>query len=312
MASQRILLYTLTASLPLLAIITALCYGFHISSFSGLITQFIFYNSCFSTEIIALLRILRFLVKFPMFILHLWLPKAHVEASISGSIILAGILLKLGGYAAIRFSPLFYQSLIIKPLIMAISLMGGAIIRVLCVTQIDIKVIIAYSSVSHIRFAIAGILSGSNVGCSGAILILLAHGFTSCLIFYSSNMAYQRSGSRNLIISTGIMKMLPILSLIWAIVVVSNLAGPPFLNLFTEILLILSLSSTSLTFIFPLGVMAFMRAAYSLLLYAHSNHGNHYSIALAARPLLQVEYFIALVHILMITTSTVLFLILTE
>ena len=115
-------------------------------------------NRIYSIPILTIFSATAFLVKFPIYLVHQWLPKAHVEAPVGGSIILAGILLKLGGYGIIRLGYLFIPSTILS-LIIRISLLGGGILGIVCLIIRDIKVIIAYSSVVHIALIIVGVLS---------------------------------------------------------------------------------------------------------------------------------------------------------
>jgi NADH-ubiquinone oxidoreductase chain 4 len=120
-----------------------------------LLINFSFYYNLFYLSIIF-----AFLVKIPIFLVHLWLPKAHVEAPVAGSIILAGILLKLGGYGLIRVFPFMLNiSINFNYIFISVSLVGGVLISLVCLRQIDLKALIAYSSVAHIGIVLRGILT---------------------------------------------------------------------------------------------------------------------------------------------------------
>jgi NADH-ubiquinone oxidoreductase chain 4 len=157
-ASLYLLFYTLFASLPLLLVILLIINN----SFRRSIFYLTFLNNFFiNNQLITLITITAFLVKFPIFFVHQWLPKAHVEAPVAGSIILAGVLLKLGGYGLLRLGVLFGSSdLLVK--VIVFSLLGGGLLGVVCLSHRDMKVIIAYSSVVHMALIIVGVLSFSS------------------------------------------------------------------------------------------------------------------------------------------------------
>ena len=184
------------------------------------------------------------MVKFPLYGVHLWLPKAHVEAPVRGSIILAGLLLKIGGFGWFLIIPFISSS----PLIWVFSsfrLSGGALISLACLRQVDIKVIIAYSSVAHLGFVIGAFTSDSSLGFIGGFLIMVTHGLSSPGIFYSANYFYYRSGSRNILLNYGHIQFTPLILIFWFLLCIANIRAPPSRNLLAELFTISSLVNRS-------------------------------------------------------------------
>nr|QTC08118.1 NADH dehydrogenase subunit 4 [Parachauliodes asahinai] len=269
-AGIYLLFYTLFASLPML--ISIMLMGSENSLY-----MFLFSNYEYMNWIFYLSMIFAFLVKMPMFLVHLWLPKAHVEAPVSGSMILAGILLKLGGYGLLRVMTIMsHVSMMMSVIWIIISLFGGFLVSLICLRQVDLKSLIAYSSVAHMGVVLAGLMTLSTWGWSGSYSMMIAHGLCSSGLFCLANISYERMGSRSLFINKGLLNLMPSMCLWWFLLVSSNTAAPPSLNLLGEISLINSIMGWSFNSMYLLMLISFFSAVYSLYLYSYSQHGKFY------------------------------------
>lgn len=289
-AGFYLLFYTLFASLPLLLGI------FYCKFVIGSVDFYLLFKD-FNLLIIYFCLILAFLIKIPIFFVHLWLPKAHVEAPVSGSIILAGVLLKLGGYGLLRFYILI-QTLGMKYNLIwfSISLTGGVLIRLVCLCQVDIKALIAYSSVAHISLVIAGIITITYWGFSGAYVLIIGHGLCSSGLFCLSNIVYERINRRSIFINKGLINFIPSISLWWFLLCSSNIAAPPRLNLLGEIILFNRIISWSWLRIIIISLVSFFSAAYSLYLFSFTQQGSLYSLNLSFCVNSYREYLLIFLH----------------
>ena len=271
-ARLRIIFYTLRASIPLLTILVFSQQFFsivYIENFFALNRENTRNFSIFS----ILFFLLAFAVKLPIFGVHLWLPKAHVEAPVLGSIILAAILLKLGSYGLWLFFQITFSFYLINIWI-AISLTGAILVRVLCLRLRDLKIIIAYSSVRHIGILIAALSLSNFSGAFGSMSIMLAHGATSSAMFLMAFFMYQTSQSRSLLLTKGVLGWRVSLPLLWFLVLISNIAAPPTFNLLAELLLILNLTLARAVNIGFLALVILIGTAYSLIIYSSSVQGR--------------------------------------
>nr|YP_009050184.1 NADH dehydrogenase subunit 4 [Megabalanus ajax]AGZ19745.1 NADH dehydrogenase subunit 4 [Megabalanus ajax] len=407
-AGIYLLLYTIFASLPLLISIfftSKLVGGF---SFSLLNQMF---DTPFWISFWFFFSIFAFLVKLPAFYVHLWLPKAHVEAPVSGSMMLAGVLLKLGCYGMMRFmgffqgKVVFFSSLLVSlgllgglavsliclrqvdlkaliayssvshmglasrglgswglwgfssclytcvahglcssglfflsgviyersssrsllmlacvllklgcygmmrfmgffqgkvvffsSLLVSLGLLGGLAVSLICLRQVDLKALIAYSSVSHMGLASGGLGSWGLWGFSSCLYTCVAHGLCSSGLFFLSGVIYERSSSRSILINKGLLEIMPSLAFWWFIYCIGNMAAPVVLNLVGELGLLGSILSFNFYTITLLMMFSFLGACYSLYLFSSTQHGMHFMGVRALSDGMIREYLILFLH----------------
>lgn len=290
-AGIYLLFYTLLVSLPILIGI------FYFINKTNTINFYLLNNYIFNFDLLYFCIIRAFLVKIPIFLVHLWLPKAHVEAPVSGSMILAGIILKLGGYGILRVVSVLQQiNLKYRFIWIRIRLVGGVLVSLICLRQTDLKALIAYSSVAHIGIVLAGLLTISYWGLRGSYSLIIAHGLCSSGLFCLANVSYERLGRRRLLINKGLLNFMPVIALWWFLLSSANIAAPPTLNLLGEISLLNRIVSWSWISIIILSFLSFFRAAYTLYLYSFSQHGKIFSRVYSFRGGKIREYLLIILH----------------
>nr|YP_010389730.1 NADH dehydrogenase subunit 4 [Doratura stylata]UPU95804.1 NADH dehydrogenase subunit 4 [Doratura stylata]UXD78647.1 NADH dehydrogenase subunit 4 [Doratura stylata] len=291
LAGMYLFFYTMLVSLPLFIVIMYMymCMG-------SLFLDLLKFNSC--SFILHFVIMLVFLVKMPMYFVHFWLPKAHVQAPVAGSMILAGIMLKIGGYGLIRTMYMFeYMFMNYSYVWFSISMLGSFYISLICLIQSDIKSLIAYSSVAHMGMVIMGIMTMSSWGLLGSYLLMLGHGFCSSAMFYMANVFYIRTKSRSFYINKGLINYLPSSSMFWFMFCSFNMSCPPSINFISELMIISSMMNFWFSSMYFFIGISFFCASFSYYLYSFSQHGL-YSNMYSFSSINLAEYLVMFMHMI--------------
>lgn len=273
LAAYYFFFYTLIGSVVMLLSILYIYYQVGTTDYEILLT---FTFSDLEQKILWTTFFLAFAAKVPMIPVHLWLPEAHVEAPTAGSVILAGVLLKLGTYGFIRFSlPLFPQaSFYFTPLVYTISLVGIVYTSLTAIRQTDFKRIVAYTSIAHMNVVMLGIFSFNNIGIEGALLQSLSHGFVASALFIIIGVVYERYRTRLVKYYGGLVHTMPLYVSLFLFFTLANIGFPGTSGFIGEFLILVGSFkvNSSITFFGATGMI--LGGCYSLWLFNRICFGN--------------------------------------
>ena len=262
----KFFLYTLAGSVFMLL---AIIYIF-ISTGTTDVETLLVYNFTSNEQLILWIAFFTsFMVKIPMWPFHTWLPDAHVEAPTAGSVILAGVLLKMAGYGFIRFSIGFFPdaSEFFAPFIFSLSVIAIIVTSLIALVQEDMKKLIAYSSVAHMGFVTLGIFTFTVQGIEGGIIQMISHGIVSAALFLCVGVVYDRLHTREIARYGGLVSKMPFYSFSFMIFILASLGLPGTSGFVGEFLVLLSIFTVNTYFAIFATTGVVLAATYSLWLY---------------------------------------------
>ena len=272
-AAYFFFIYTLLGSVLMLLSILYIFYQVGTTNYEVLLT-FIFSKT--EQKLLWLSFFGSFATKVPMVPVHLWLPEAHVEAPTAGSVILAGVLLKLGTYGFIRFSfPLFPEaSFYFTPIVYLLAIVGIVYTSFTAIRQTDFKRIIAYTSVAHMNLVMVGLFSFNTIGLEGAILQSLSHGFVASALFLIIGIVYERHHTRMVKYYGGLVHTMPLYTFVFLFFTMSNIGLPGTGSFVGEFLILAGSFKTNSTATFISATSMIIGGCYSLWLFNRISYGN--------------------------------------
>ncbi len=261
---------------------------------------FILNNINFSFELQIALFVLFFIgfcVKIPMVPFHIWLPEAHVEAPTAGSVLLAGILLKIGSYGLLRFVVTLFPlaSIFFTPFIYVLCIISILYISAIAIRQVDMKKIIAYSSVAHMNFVVLGLFSTTVEGIAGSVFLMISHGIVSSALFICVAIIYDRYNTRLLSYYGSMVTVMPIYSIFFFLFILANISFPGTSNFVGEFLVLVGVFENNLFITFLAVFSIILSAIYSIWLINRILFGNFKTVKYRFSDLSKREFYILLI-----------------
>lgn len=276
-ASFYLIFYTLFGSIFFMIGLLFLYIEFGTTNYYNLVvtTNFLSNNVGFNI-IIWICLLIPFLIKIPIMPLHIWLVEAHVEAPTVGSVILASLLLKIGTYGIIRFILTLFTtiSLSFQLILFTVCIISVVLSSLFALIQIDIKKLIAYSSIAHMNICLIGLFSFNQVGLLGSLILMISHGFISAGLFLLVGFLYDKYKSRNLFYYTGLTTVMPLFTILFGFFIFSNMSFPGTSSFFGEILILMSIYKINIYMFILILFSIFLNGLYPLLLFSKLSFGT--------------------------------------